>query len=100
MYHRLRPVPSWAWLCVLVTHDRPMVLGLHRVERVHGLDVGGSMKATQVKPTQQKEKTIVCDICGKHVVYAYGYTRRGNGCVCSKTCQEKYDEVCKVRFGC
>ena len=57
------------------------------------------MKATQVKPEQRPERTIVCDTCGKRVTHPYGYTRQGNGCVCSKACQEAYDEMLKMRFG-
>ena len=58
------------------------------------------MKATQVraKPVRN-EKGIVCDVCGKHMLYPYGTTRQGNGGVCSRACQEKYDEMLKVRFG-
>ena len=57
------------------------------------------MKATQVKPTPRQERVVVCDACGKPVRNPYGYTRHGNGCVCSKACQEKYDEMYALRFG-
>ena len=57
------------------------------------------MKATQVKPEPRSLVKIACDVCGKAVVNPYGYTRHGNGCVCSKACQEAYDEMLKVRFG-
>ena len=57
------------------------------------------MKATQVKPEKRNERVLVCDVCGKHTSHPYGSTRQGNGCVCSRACQEKYDEMLKVRFG-
>ena len=57
------------------------------------------MKATQVNPTIRNDRILACDVCGKPVKNPYGYTRHGNGVVCGRACQEKYDEMLAVRFG-
>ena len=57
------------------------------------------MKATQVKPQGPPEKVLKCDVCGRRTPHPYGYTRQGNGCVCGKDCEEKYDEMYALRFG-
>lgn len=56
------------------------------------------MKASQVKPTPQPEKAIACEVCGKATTKPYGYTRHGNGCVCSKECSQTFDDHMAWRF--
>lgn len=56
------------------------------------------MKATQVKPSLPEDKAMKCDVCGKLTTKPYGYTRHGNGCVCSKDCDLTFQEHMAWRF--
>ena len=50
-----------------------------------------------VKP-QQNEPTLKCYVCKKDVRHPYGYILHGGACVCSRVCDEAYDnEVREMR---
>ena len=58
-------------------------------------------RAAQAKKQQDDinhDRAMVCDVCGKVTREPWGYTRHGNGCVCSKHCQEVFDEMLAMRF--